>query len=365
MPLPSLPILSPTPANLGCSLLKYYGIEPPNATFPAADTLLDRPWKNVVVVLLDGLGMNILRKHLAPDGFLRAHLVAEYSSVFPPTTVAATTALLSGRTPNETGWLGWSAYFPEVDRNVSYFWNTDNDTGARLDGPNLAEKLLPYRSIIRAIGETGVSARSLASFSMKPRKDFSRFCDQILDATRAPSRTFTYAYWDDPDHTMHLEGTGADAVRDALRGIEASLAHLSDALEDTLLLVTADHGHIDVSTAFLDDDPMLCDMLQRRPSIEARTISFFVKPECMDAFQRHFEARFSDTFRLLTRQQVLESRIFGQGRDHPRLAQLLGDFLAIATGNLQIIYAGRAYRGNHAGFTEAELRIPLIAALYP
>ena len=35
-------------ANLACSLLKYYGIEPPNSTLEQADALLEKKYKNIV-----------------------------------------------------------------------------------------------------------------------------------------------------------------------------------------------------------------------------------------------------------------------------------------------------------------------------
>ena len=88
-------------ANLACSLLKYYGIEPPNSTLPRADMLLNKKYKNVVVILLDGMGANTVEKHLSENGFFRQHLITKYSSTFPSTTVAATTAMDSGIFPNQ------------------------------------------------------------------------------------------------------------------------------------------------------------------------------------------------------------------------------------------------------------------------
>ena len=65
-------------ANLACSVLAHYGVTPPTATLPAADALLQRRWRNVVVLLLDGMGVGILQKHLSPDGFFRRHLCMEF-----------------------------------------------------------------------------------------------------------------------------------------------------------------------------------------------------------------------------------------------------------------------------------------------
>ena len=125
-------------ANLACSILNHYGVTPPNATLPAADELLkNHPCKHVVVLLLDGMGVANMEKHLSPEGFFRRHLITPYSSTFPPTTVAATTSMLSGLTPNQSAWLGWVGYFPQVGRNIVYYWNVDNDTGEEMKDRNV------------------------------------------------------------------------------------------------------------------------------------------------------------------------------------------------------------------------------------
>ena len=56
------------------------------------------------------------------------HMVEEITSVFPPTTTAATTTLESGLSRAEHAWLGWSLHFPEVNGNVNIFINK-NDRG--------------------------------------------------------------------------------------------------------------------------------------------------------------------------------------------------------------------------------------------
>ena len=142
-------------ANLACSVLKHYGITPPNDTLAEADALLQKQYRNVVILLLDGMGMNILRKHLQPDGFLRRNLRFEYLSTFPPTTVAATTAVTSGLFPNQSAWLGWVGYFPELNRNVVYFLNKDNDTKEKIEGIHAAFTYLPYEMITDRIRQTG------------------------------------------------------------------------------------------------------------------------------------------------------------------------------------------------------------------
>ncbi len=111
--------------NLANSVLKRFGAGTMHETLPLADKYLAKGHRNVVVLLMDALGMSILEKHLDKDGFLRGHLAGAYDSVYPPTTVAATTSILSGLYPNEHGWLGWDLYYPELDKNVTVFTNTN------------------------------------------------------------------------------------------------------------------------------------------------------------------------------------------------------------------------------------------------
>ena len=109
--------------NLSQSILKHFGVETSANTLPEVDAMLEKGYRNVVVLLLDGMGVETMERILDKDGPFRRNLKLSYSSVFPPTTVAATTSLLSGKMPSSHGWLGWDNYYPELDRNVTVFLN--------------------------------------------------------------------------------------------------------------------------------------------------------------------------------------------------------------------------------------------------
>lgn len=89
--------------NLSNSILKAFGAETSAPTLKLADKLLEKEYKNVIVLLMDAMGISILEKHLEPDGFLRSHLAGAYSSVFPPTTVAASKSLLARSDIHQSG----------------------------------------------------------------------------------------------------------------------------------------------------------------------------------------------------------------------------------------------------------------------
>ena len=115
--------------NIPNSILKYFGNEEGRKTSSLLDSYLKKEYDNVVVLLLDGMGKCIIDGNLDKEGFFQSHLEAVYSSTFPPTTVAATTSMLSGMNPCEHGWLGWDCYFPQINKNVTVFLNKEMETG--------------------------------------------------------------------------------------------------------------------------------------------------------------------------------------------------------------------------------------------
>lgn len=353
-------------ANLACSILNHYGITPPGATLPAADALLKaHPAKHVLVLLVDGMGVSNMEKHLSPDGFFRKHLVAPYSSTFPPTTVAATTAMLSGLTPNRSGWLGWVGYFPQVDRNVVYYWNADNDTGEAIRECNVPWTYVPYRSMTDQIAETGTAAYArlpfLPPFTPGSMPTLDAFLSHVEELCQKDEPSYIYAYWDALDTLMHRIGVEGEAVGQLMRQIENRVEEMASRLTDTLLLITADHGHISTRNVVLTDYPDIAECLVRMPSIELRTVNLFVKPGMEKQLEAAFAKHFPTEFMLLTRKQVLEKQLFGTGENHPLLEGMLGDYIAIAVSDLDIVNVPSDHKGNHAGITPEEMTIPLIA----
>lgn len=351
-----------TIANLSCSLMKHYGVHPPNPSLGLADALLDRPYRNVVLLLLDGMGENIMHKHLPGDSFLMKHTVGIYSSVFPPTTVAATTSLLTGQYPNQHGRLGWTSYYPSIDRNVVVFFNTESGTGLPLPYP-VVETDTPITTMLERIAGQGVEVHELATY-LGDIPDIDSLCGRIETLCQQPARKFIYAYFNEPDHRMHEKGTEDSAVRDGLMHIDGRIAAMAQALSDTLLLVTADHGMVDTKGEVITDHPAVNECLLRPPSIEPRAVNLFVKPSMHAQFERAFAQAFGDAFVLMPRAQVLDSRLLGTGEDHPLLARMLGDYLALAVKDVSIFNSKEEKEfllGVHAGLTQAELRIPLIA----
>lgn len=349
-------------ANLACSILKYYHVQPPNPTLPQADVLLQKQYKNVVVLLLDGMGTAIVKKHLKEDGFFRKHMKCTYSSTFPPTTVAATTAMESGLFPNQSAWLGWTGYFEELDRNVEYFLNQDADTEEKIEEFHVADTFVPYENIRDKIKRAGIKAHYLAPFAEPFPKSFSEICEYIRQLCDSEGEKYIYAYWPEPDMSMHDYGVDEKKVKRLLLEMEDCVSQLASRLSDTLVFITADHGQIAIENKALADYPDIFECLLRMPSMEPRALNLYIKEGKCAQFEEAFLKHFGESFLLFSKSEVLKKQLLGTGKNHERLLGMLGDYLAAAVGNLALGGSKPGeFRGHHAGFLAEEMQIPLIA----
>lgn len=375
--------------NLANSVLKNFGAETSAATLPLADTILDGNYKNVVILLLDALGTSILEKHLEPDGLFRSNLKGSFSSVYPPTTVAATTSIMSGLYPNEHGWLGWDIYYPQLNKNVTVFRNIeqltekpdakpdsfDENGKAIWSDASLAKEVpaadfhagftyTPYKTIVDRINEAGGKAYFSMPFLPPYPQDLEAILSRIKSLCTEDGKKFIYAYWNEPDSTMHRTGTVSKETHEMVTALEKRIKEFTAELSDTLFIITADHGHIDSHNLCILDYPEIMNCLERLPSIEPRTVNLYVKKEYKESFPALFKKTFGDKFLLLTREEVLENKLFGTGQNNKALPGMTGDFVALSIAETSIVkthYEGQKMPGMHAGLTPEEMLIPLIA----
>ena len=351
--------------NLASSILKEFDIQPGHSTLPFLDRILtSQEYQNVVVMLFDGLGVKALQDHLPADALLRQQLLQPISSVFPPTTTAATTSLQTAQTPAEHGWLGWDLFFPEIRQIVVPFRNTIKDTNQPGASFRIADKYLPLPFIVDRI-ETARQAHAytVSPFAQKPVRTLDGILDNVVNLTQTPGRKFIYAYWPEPDGTMHAEGSDSVYVKEIILDLNQRVEALSRKLRDTLLIVTADHGHGNISNLVLEDYPALFTMLARSTSIEPRAVSFHLKPEFVESFPSLFNQFFGEDFLLFTHQEVIEKKLFGDGPLNPHVDASLGDYLAAAISDKALVYSHQSnqFKSHHAGLTDYEMQVPLIA----
>ena len=352
--------------SLVSSVLKHYKIDTAHPTLPEVDKLLKGNYKNVVIMLFDGMGTAILEKHLPPDSFLRSHYEATILAVFPPTTTAATVTMESGLSPIEHGWLGWSLYFDEVGENVNIFPNTISGTEIPAAGFSVAGQYIPYTDIFEKINkQTGVTAHRVSPFSSYHSKSVSEICDTVKALCNENGNKYIYTYWHQPDYDMHDYGTMHEKITEDITEINRLVEDMCGELSDTLVIVTADHGLVDTEWRLLADYPEIGECLLRKPSVESRALTFFIKEGKNEQFEAAFQKHFGDIYSLFSKEQVINNKFFGDGIPNKRSYGFIGDYLAVATGNVSIESTMSnihdLFKAAHAGMTADELSVPLIA----
>lgn len=357
--------------NLSNSILKHFKAETFHESIPEIDNQL-KGYKKVVAVLFDGMGRNIIRKHLKENSFIRSHYVTTINSTYPPTTAAATTAFLTGKYPIETGWIGWDTYFKDYDRNIILFRSRDFNTKELLikEGEqHVADRYYPTRKLFELIenGDNNAKAFAIQRYPIQPNGPKTLLFSGVRKLNKVLKENdecFIYFYWDSPDREMHENGIDHYKVRYQVKKAQRFLKKVTKKNPDTLFILLADHGHINFKLFDICDHEDLYSLLDKPLSMEKRTVSMFVKKDKFQEFETLFNKYYGDYFELLSKKEVLDIKLFGEGKPADGVIDSFGDYIAIAKkeyglhASKEFNYTEK-FKGHHAGGTEEERLIDI------
>ena len=356
--------------SIDASIKKYYGISSEYKTHKELDEILAlKKYKHIAIMLLDGMGSYIIKDNMDEESFITTHKVSDLTAVYPPTTACAIPALCSGVEPIKTGWVGWSNYFKEVDKFVVMFRNIEYFTGESLN-INIEKDILPYKKFYEDFN-THVFELG-PEFTESKCKTFNEMCERYIEEIKQHESSFCYMYWDDPDKTIHINGSYSNETKNMLKMIDIELSLMNEKLpEDTLIIITADHGLIDVKPIYLANFKDILSLLERVPSNEGRCAFFKVKAFKKRKFEKLFNEYFSKFFTLFKRKDFLSEGYLGEAVDevNSKLISFIGDYVAVAKSNYYFHFNPSVYsedddemifKAHHAGITANEMVIPFV-----
>jgi hypothetical protein len=217
----------------------------------------------VFLLVIDGLGFDYLRRRPAA-AWLNAHCSGALSSVYPPTTSAAITTFLTGDAPAQHAMVGWFlrfAEFPEVFAVLpGHARGGGRALAARvgdlrrfLGHRGFAERIrVPAHVVSPAhIAHSPYNLAHLGPAELHAFEGLEGLVGACAAIARRPGPAYVYAYWHGLDAVGHASGMESGEASIHLAAIDAALARLHEALRGTgsLLVVTADHGHLDTTPA--------------------------------------------------------------------------------------------------------------------
>ncbi len=349
--------------NFTSALMKNYNIKSEYEPSALIDFLLSKRYRHVVLMVLDGLGTKVIDDNLSNGSILKTHQIMALNSVYPPTTVAATTAFTTGKAPIESGWMGWHLYLEENDPSIVLFKNTVNETGEVFTKYQVADKM-GHDEWFKTLRGTK-TYRIYPSWSEFGVNSFKEGIDKVLENASKEEKNFTYFYWDNPDYLMHEYGTTSQVVKVNLLDMEEQINRLAENLpNETIIFITADHGMIDVEPIELNNYSELTSCLTKPFAGEGRCANFYVKEEKQEEFVNLFNQAFSESFILYSKEEFIKTNLAGLYQPHEILNVALGDYVAVATGNYFFVNEIKpddlVFKAHHAGLTKAEIEIPVI-----
>jgi type I phosphodiesterase/nucleotide pyrophosphatase len=335
--------------------------------------------RNVVLVIIDGLGDNYLMRQGA-GGELARRRCGAITSVFPSTTASAITTSYTGCTPFEHGLTGWFTYFGEAGYVAAPlpFRTRGDNTPLREKGftPARAFPVAPLfeslktRSIVvtyRQIIDSDYNVRHCAGAERRAYATLEEFVDQVEAAVKSgPERKFVYAYWPEYDAISHRYGShSAEATREFER-VDEAFGRIVSRLAGTesAIVATADHGFIDVPPeASLELPSQLASML-RFPLCGERRVAYCHVHDT-EAFMQNAREWLGERGEVKRSRELVDEGWFGRGTVHPRFAERVGDVTLMMNCLFTVKdwVAGdprHLHIGNHGGPSEDEMMIPLI-----
>ncbi len=350
--------------NISATLAEFLGAPNKNATLPILKQALQSDAKNVVFMCFDGLGLHPLKLNVRKDDFLMRNVKQTLTSTFPSTTTNATTSLLTNQCPLEHGWFGWSMYFQNMHSNVDIFLGTDSISGEKVgDYKSQLGQLNYYFDNAKTDYQINTVFPKYVEIAHPERNNVcmsrEQFFGCIQQICEREGKQFIYSYYPEPDSIMHKHGVTSEQAKQEIQNISKSCEELFNSTSDTLFVISADHGQIDVEgyVDFYDDDELM-DMLEIYPFLEPRAVAFKVKNQKLKQFEQYFNLAYSQDFELHKSSDLVKQGYFGECGDKQ---DLLGDYIAICkTNKLGILNPfSPAFKGHHTGLTQ-EMQVPLI-----
>jgi predicted AlkP superfamily pyrophosphatase or phosphodiesterase len=371
-PDPGLPHL----ADVVPSVLSALGAPDFERRIPLRDGL-----SGASVLLIDGLGAELLDTYAA-DAPVLAELRGQTLSVgFPSTTAAGLAAVGTGCRSGEHGMVGYTFRLPDAGVINALQWRP-HPWGEDLRDSVPPEQVQPLPTTFERAASAGfaVSVVSKAQFAD------SGLTRAVLRGARyvgvqglgdlaagvqeaIAGRGFCYGYHGDLDLIGHLHGPGSLAWRLQLRQVDQLVESVLESLPPGgLLAVVADHGMIGVGDADrvdIDESEALLDGVSAIGG-EARARHVYTDDGAAETVLAAWRETLGDRAWVASRDEAIAAGWFGE-RIADRVRERIGD--VVAAGRDSAVMVRRITEpiesgliGHHGSLTTAEQRVPLLLA---
>jgi hypothetical protein len=333
----------------------------------------------VVVILVDGMGRHLLPA-MAPHAPLLASVLAgdtghldELRCTFPSTTPTSLVSLGTGVQPGEHGILGFTVNVPGTDRVLTHItWRRDPPPAVWQPVPTWFERSMQAGVSAKVVlpapfagsGLTDAAYRGARFCGVGKREDYA----DRLAAELVGGSGLVYGYTAVLDTAAHVHGIASPEWAAAASAVDALLTRIVERLPpDAALLVTADHGGLDVPRDGRIDiaaDPRLGAGL-RVVAGEPRVRYLHTVDGATGDVHATWRELLAGRADVLLRDEAVAAGWFGPVRPEHRAR--IGDVVVSCTGDTVVLDTDREppetarLIGFHGGATDAEVATALLS----
>ncbi|MEM7029294.1 MAG: alkaline phosphatase family protein [Chloroflexota bacterium] len=367
---------------------------------------LPQQYQRIIFFFVDAFGWRFFTQHADRYPFLKRFQdegqVSKITSQFPSTTAAHVTSIHTGLPVGQSGIYEWAYYEPSLDTFISpllfsYAGTMERNTLAQ-DGID-PQSILPSETFYQQLAKANVHSTIYQSslYTPSPYSDivfrgadvfaYRTFTEALVNLRQAvitgPKPAYDFLYYSNIDSICHKHGPNSPEVEAEIDVFMTMMERIFfqevvGKLKDTLLIVTADHGQVEVSdetlvnlkedARFAGLERYLKHMKHDEPMIPAgssRDLFMHVHDETLDQAQTFLAERLTDVAEVYKVSDLIEQGYFGPSPVSEALLSRIGNLVVLpyryhsvwwfdsATYNVQ-------FRGHHGGVTPQEMEIPFL-----
>lgn len=362
---------------------------------------LPQKYEKVILFFIDGFGWRFVEKFtnhpflkkISTDG-----VISKITSQFPSTTAAHVTKIHTNLTVGESGIYEWFYYEPRLDRIITplfFSFAGDKKRDSLKKTKINPVEIYPKKTFYQKLKNAGVNSYIFQHQEYTPSTysdivfkggqvfGYKTLAEAIVNLFQIFSieneKSYYFLYFDKIDSLSHTYGpisTQVEAeIESFLSIMEKIFLKFFTKSKNTLFLLTADHGQVEVNpktTIYLNRKfPQIKKWIKKNkkgkllaPAGSCRDMFLYIKEEYLNEAKNYLQEKLKGKAEVYFTKDLINQGLFGK--------KISNEFLN-RVGNLVILsYKGESvwwyqkgrfeqkFYGHHGGLTEEEIVIPLV-----
>lgn len=368
-----------------------------------------KEYQTAIFFFIDGFGWRFYQDFKEHPFFVELEKhgsIEKITSQFPSTTAAHVTTWHTGLPVGESGIFEWQYYEPKLDAifaSLLYSYGGAKECDTAKSSGVAPSELYPNQNIypvLKALGveahifqHSGIVKSAYSDIVANGAKlhGYSTISEAMVNLhlllNKSHKSRYIGFYFGDVDGILHKYGpTSLHARAEIETLLDTLLTRFLIPLKkhsrgETLFLLTADHGHVEVdpaTTIFLNRDPRF-EGIEKFfkvnkagdsliPAGSPRDMFLYIKDDLLNEAQEFLQSRLEGKADVVKTQELIDAGYFGETISETFLSRV-GNLVILSYRYESVWWYEKDkfemnYYGHHGGLTPQEMEIPLIKAAF-